>query len=68
MKHDDKCPLVKPGDRVRSLFCLHLHEQVMPGETGTVTAVSQHGTVVVTWDDGSERWLIPGQDGWEVIQ
>jgi hypothetical protein len=67
MTTEDKNPCVVPGDRIRALFCLHLHEQVLPGETGTVTEVLPHGVVVVKWDDGSERWLVPGQDGWEVM-
>ena len=64
---DEKCPFVMPGDRVECMYCTHLHEHVAKGTKGTVVEVKLHGAVVVTWDDGSERWLMPGEDGWKVL-
>lgn len=58
------CPPVETGDRLELIACTHLYEHIDPGTTGTVKEVKAHGVIVVVWDDGSERWLVPGEDEW----
>jgi hypothetical protein len=56
-----------PGARVRLLRTSDPYTELRPGAEGKVVFVDDTGTVHVSWDDGSQLGLVPGEDAWEVI-
>ena len=64
----------KPGDRIRLVAMPEDPDPILPGATGTVTAVRQYGfgrdawqQVDVDWDDGRTLMLVVPPDEFEVL-
>ncbi len=63
-------PTPQPGDQIRLLAMLDDPDQILPGTTGTVTAVRQQRTwaqVDVKWDNGRTLMLVVPPDEVEVL-
>lgn len=55
------------GRRIRLTKTTDKLTKLLPGAEGTVNLIDDHGTVHVTWDDGSILGLVPEEDSWEII-
>lgn len=50
------------GDRVQLVYTPDPETRLRPGDRGTVMEVEATGTILVRWDNGSQRGIIPGVD------
>lgn len=55
------------GTRVALVSTTDPHTRLNPGDEGTVAFVDSTGTVHVSWDNGSNLGLIPGEDVWREV-
>lgn len=55
------------GARVALVQTTDEHTRLTSGDTGTVEAVDDAGTVHVLWDNGSTLGLVPGVDFWKPL-
>jgi hypothetical protein len=63
-------PPLRPGDRIRLVAMPQDPDPVLPGTTGTVTAIRPHRTwtqVDVDWDNGRKLMLSLPTDQYEII-
>lgn len=58
---------LKPGDRVRLIWCDDQYTRLEAGEEGTVQQVDDVGTVHIAWDSGVRLGLVPEVDRFEVL-
>ena len=64
----------RPGDRIRLVAMADDPDPIMPGQTGTVTGVAQHGCdestwhqIDVAWDNGRTLMLVCPPDIFEIV-
>lgn len=57
-----------PGSRVRLISMDDPYTKLFPGETGTVVAVDDIGTIHVKWDCGSCLGVVYGEDRCELLK
>jgi len=55
------------GTRVKLISMSDPWSDLQPGDTGTVRAVDDIGTVHVSWDSGSSLGLVYGEDSFTTI-
>lgn len=44
------------------------YTELKPGDLGTVDFVDDMGTIHITWDNGSQLGLVPGEDQYKIVE
>lgn len=44
------------------------YTNLKPGDLGTVDFVDDMGTIHITWDNGSQLGLVPGEDQYKIVE
>jgi hypothetical protein len=44
------------------------YTELKPGDLGTVDFVDDLGTIHITWDNGSQLGLVPGEDQYKIVE
>jgi hypothetical protein len=44
------------------------YTELRPGDLGTVDFVDDLGTIHITWDNGSQLGLVPGEDQYKIVE
>ena len=56
------------GKRIELVLTTDKFTTLKPGEKGTVDFVDDLGTIHVTWDNGSNLGLVPGEDQYKLLE
>ena len=56
------------GKRIELISTTDLYTELKPGDLGTVDFVDDLGTIHITWDNGSQLGLVPGEDQYKIVE
>ena len=56
------------GKRIELVLTTDNYTTLKPGDRGTVDFVDDLGTIHVTWDNGSNLGLVPGEDQYKLLE
>lgn len=54
--------------RIELISTTDPYTELKPGDLGTVDFVDDLGTVHITWDNGSQLGLVPGEDQYKIVE
>ena len=56
------------GKRIELISTTDPYTGIKPGDRGTVDFVDDLGTIHITWDNGSQLGLVPGEDQYKIVE
>ena len=56
------------GKRIELISTTDPYTELKPGDRGTVDFVDDMGTIHVTWGNGSQLGLVPGEDRYKLLE
>ena len=56
------------GKRIELISTSDPYTELKPGDLGTVDFVDDLGTIHITWDNGSQLGLVPGEDQYKIVE
>ena len=56
------------GKRIELISTTDPYTELKPGDRGTVDFVDDMGTIHVTWDNGSQLGVVPGEDQYKLLE
>ncbi len=56
------------GKRIELISTTDPYTDLKPGDLGTVDFVDDLGTIHITWDNGSQLGLVPGEDQYKIVE
>jgi hypothetical protein len=56
------------GKRIELISTSDPYTNLRPGDLGTVDFVDDLGTIHITWDNGSQLGLVPGEDQYKIVE
>jgi hypothetical protein len=56
------------GKRIELIATTDPYTNLRPGDRGTVDFVDDMGTIHVSWDNGSQLGLVPGEDQYKLLE
>ena len=56
------------GKRIELISTTDPYTELKPGDQGTVDFVDDTGTIHVSWDNGSQLGLFPGEDHYILLE
>ena len=56
------------GKRIELIATTDPYTNLRPGDRGTIDFVDDMGTIHVTWDNGSQLGLVPGEDQYKLLE
>jgi hypothetical protein len=56
------------GKRIELISTTDPYTELKPGDQGTVDFVDDTGTIHVSWDNGSQLGLVPGEDQYKLLE
>ena len=56
------------GKRIELVLTTDKYTTLKPGDRGSVDFVDDLGTIHVTWDNGSNLGLVPGEDQYKLLE
>ena len=56
------------GKRIELVLTTDKFTTLKPGDRGTVDFVDDLGTIHITWDNGSNLGLVPGEDQYKLLE
>ena len=54
--------------RIELISTTDPYTELKPGDLGTVDFVDDLGTIHITWDNGSQLGLVPGEDQYKIVE
>lgn len=54
--------------RIELISTTDPYTELKPGDLGTVDFVDDMGTIHITWDNGSQLGLVPGEDQYKIVE
>ena len=56
------------GKRIELILTTDKYTDLTPGNRRTVDFVVYLGTIHITWDNGSQLGLVPGEDRYKIVE
>jgi hypothetical protein len=56
------------GKRIELISTSDPYTELRPGDLGTVDFVDDMGTIHITWANGSQLGLVPGEDQYKIVE
>ena len=56
------------GKRIELISTTDPYTELKPGDQGTVDFADDVGTIHVSWDNGSQLGLVPGEDRYKLLE